>query len=576
MTSKLLICYLLVSVLLVPLAWSQKRAIRPVTSEATSNKRQAFVIGNSEYQYAGRLRNPVNDARAIGSTLQQLGFEVTTLTNASQRQMERSIKQFGRQLRDSKGVGLFYYAGHGMQFDGENYLLPTDIDPSTEEDVRYDAVPVGKLLAQMRAADNKMNVVILDACRNNPFSRSFRTFNPGLAQVNAAAGTFISFATAPGQIAADGEGSNGLFTSKLLEHLRTPGLKIEEVFKRTTADVYRASNKRQAPWVQYSVIGDFYFSPGEAVESSAVVKSNQQAPQKQLKQEPASVLSGEAARRKLLETKECVRCDLRGANLKSANLEYADLRAAYLYGADLRGASLEGADLTDANLRGAKIDLTDFLNVMSAKFCNTTMLYGEIENRDCEQLTQEGKSNLTTETLLSGEAAKRKLLSIKECVGCDLSGMALVGRDFRGVNLSEANLTAVNFQEADLRSANLRNANLKGSDLRKANLSSTSFVEANLLRAILDGAILKEADFERANLFEANLGGVNLRHTNLFEANLRKVILHLADLEGANLWYADLRGADLRGAQNWRAASLGYTKFCNTTMPDGSINNSDC
>jgi uncharacterized protein YjbI with pentapeptide repeats len=576
MMRKQLICYLLMTLLVVPMIWSQERAIRPANQQSNADVRQALVIGNSAYTSAGMLRNPVNDARAISNTLSQLGFGVTMITNADQRKMEQSIRDFGRELRDQKGVGLFYYAGHGMQFDGENYLLPTDIDPSTEEDVRYDAVPVGKLLAQMRAADNKMNVVILDACRNNPFSRSFRTFNPGLAQVNAAAGTFISFATAPGQIAADGEGSNGLFTSKLLEHLRTPGLKIEEVFKRTTADVYRASNKRQAPWVQYSVIGDFYFSPGEAVESSAVVKSNQQAPQKQLKQEPASVLSGEAAIKKLLETKECARCDLRGANLKSANLEYADLRAAYLYGADLRGASLEGADLTDANLRGAKIDLTDFLNVMSAKFCNTTMLYGEIENRDCEQLTQEGKSNLTTETLLSGEAAKRKLLSIKECVGCDLSGMALVGRDFRGVNLSEANLTAVNFQEADLRSANLRNANLKGSDLRKANLSSTSFVEANLLRAILDGAILKEADFERANLFEANLGGVNLRHTNLFEANLRKVILHLADLEGANLWYADLRGADLRGVQNWRAASLGYTKFCNTKMPDGSINNSDC
>ncbi len=94
-----------------------------------------------------------------------------------------------------------------------------------------------------------------------PSLRSFRTFSPGLVQVNAAAGTFISFATAPGQVAADGDGNNGLFTSKLLEHLQTPGLKIEEVFKRTTADVYTASNERQAPWVQYSVIGDFYFAP---------------------------------------------------------------------------------------------------------------------------------------------------------------------------------------------------------------------------------------------------------------------------------------------------------------------------
>ena len=461
MIRKQLICYLLMTLLVVPIAWSKERAIRPADQQSNADIRQALVIGNSAYTSAGMLRNPVNDARAISNTLSQLGFEVTTITNADQRKMEQSIRDFGKELRNQKGVGLFYYAGHGMQFDGENYLLPTDIDPSTEEDVRYDAVPVGKLLAQMRAADNKMNVVILDACRNNPFSRSFRTFNPGLAQVNAAAGTFISFATAPGQIAADGEGSNGLFTSKLLQHLRTPGLKIEEVFKRTTADVYRASNKRQAPWVQYSVIGDFYFSPGEAVGSSAVVKSSQQVPKKQIKQESVSVLSG--------------------------------------------------------------------------------------------------------------EAAKRKLLSIKECVGCDLSGMALVGRIFRGFNLSEANLTAVNFQEADLRSANLRNANLKGSDLRKANLSSTSFVEANLLRAILDGAILKEADFERANLFEANLGGVNLRHTNLREANLRKVILHLADLEGANLWYADLTGASYLSTANLRG-----TKFCKTKMPDGSINNRDC
>jgi len=131
------------------------------------------------------------------------------LTDADQRKKERTIREFGDQLRQRKGVGLFYYAGHGIQFDGENYLLPTDIKPSTEEDVRYDAVLLGKLLAQMRAADNAMNVVILDACRNNPFSRSFRTFNPGLAQINAAAGTFISFATAPSQVAADGNRKAG-------------------------------------------------------------------------------------------------------------------------------------------------------------------------------------------------------------------------------------------------------------------------------------------------------------------------------------------------------------------------------
>ncbi len=213
MIQKRMICYLLMTLLIVPMALSRDRAIRPAAKQFNGGIRQALVIGNSKYRYAGFLRNPVNDARAIGYTLKQLGFQVTTVTDADQRKMERSIKDFGKQLRDRKGVGLFYYAGHGMQFDGENYLLPTDIDPSTEEDVRYDAVPLGKLLAQMRLANNKMNIVVLDACRNNPFSRSFRTFNPGLAQVNAVAGTFISFATAPGQIAADGSEKNGLFTS---------------------------------------------------------------------------------------------------------------------------------------------------------------------------------------------------------------------------------------------------------------------------------------------------------------------------------------------------------------------------
>ncbi|MDG2196304.1 MAG: caspase family protein [SAR324 cluster bacterium] len=226
----------------------QERAVRPVAAKPEtvdlSDKRQALVIGNSDYAYAGMLANPVNDANAIGKTLEQLGFEVTTVTDANQKTMERSIRNFGKQLKQKKGVGLFYFAGHGMQFDGENYLLPTDIDPSTEEDVRYDAVPLGKLLAQLRAADNGMNVVVLDACRNDPFARSFRSSSRGLAQVTAPTGSFISYATAPGSVAADGDGENGLFTAKLLKHMNTPGLKLEDVFKQVRVDVQRESGNR--------------------------------------------------------------------------------------------------------------------------------------------------------------------------------------------------------------------------------------------------------------------------------------------------------------------------------------------
>ena len=253
--------------LTVPLSWAQERAIRPVET----NHRQALVIGNGNYAHAGVLRNPANDAKAIGRTLEQLGFKVTTLTDADERQMDQAIRKFGRQLRGGNGVGLFYYAGHGMQIDGENYLLPIDINPSNEFDVTYDAVPVGKLLGQMQVAENKMNIVILDACRNNPFARSFRSSSKGLAQVVAPTGSFISYATAPGDVAADGDGQNGLFTEKLLQHMQTPGLKLEEVFKRVRADVQRDSNNKQVPWDSSSVTGDFFFVPGASPQPTLAI-----------------------------------------------------------------------------------------------------------------------------------------------------------------------------------------------------------------------------------------------------------------------------------------------------------------
>jgi len=173
-----------------------ERGVKRVGTSGTED-RHALVIGNSDYTQTSPLRNPVNDAKSMTSSLQALGFTVTTLTDSNQRAMDQAIRKFGKTLRNQGGVGLFYYAGHGMQVDGENFLLPVDIDPSTEADVHYDAVPVGKLLGQMEAAGNGMNIVILDACRNNPFARSFRSASKGLAQVSAPSGTFISYATDP-------------------------------------------------------------------------------------------------------------------------------------------------------------------------------------------------------------------------------------------------------------------------------------------------------------------------------------------------------------------------------------------
>ena len=144
--------YLLLSLLLVSFAWSQERATHPAKKFVT---RQALVIGNADYAHAGKLRNPVNDARAIGSTLKRLGFKVKIVTDANRRIMEAAIHQLGRDLRGQNSAGLFYFAGHEMQIEEEKFLLPTDINPSNEFDVTYDAVPVGKLLGQMEVGGQR-------------------------------------------------------------------------------------------------------------------------------------------------------------------------------------------------------------------------------------------------------------------------------------------------------------------------------------------------------------------------------------------------------------------------------------
>ena len=288
---------------------------RSVKRKGQTGLRFALVIGNSNYQQTSKLRNPVNDAKAIKSTLRELGFTVTALENADQRKMESAIRKFGKKLRTDQAVGLFYYAGHGMQIDGENYLLPVEANPSNEDDVRYDGVPVGKLLGQMKNAGNSMNIVILDACRNNPFTRNFRSSRRGLAQVTAPAGTFISYATAPGSVAADGEGKNGLFTEKLISHMRTPGLKLEEVFKKVRADVQIASDNKQVPWDASSVTGDFYFASLEKTGSQNYVLNKTagsiptvEAPPEtsglQLKELTQLAKSQEKAKEKLKEAKK--------------------------------------------------------------------------------------------------------------------------------------------------------------------------------------------------------------------------------------------------------------------------------
>jgi hypothetical protein len=182
--------------------------------------------------------------------------------------MEAAIIEFGRRLSEG-GVGAFYYAGHGLQVRGRNYLVPVDAEIEDEASTRVAAVDVELLLEQMAEAKNRVNVVILDACRNNPFERRMRGGSRGLAAVDAARGTLVAYATAPGSVAADGDGRNGLYTEELLEALREPGLKIEEVFKRVRINVARRSKGAQTPWESSSLTGDLVVNPTVNVTTAA-------------------------------------------------------------------------------------------------------------------------------------------------------------------------------------------------------------------------------------------------------------------------------------------------------------------
>jgi hypothetical protein len=231
-----------------------------ITQNTQRQQRTALVIGNSKYQLATELKNPINDATEIANSLRQLGFDVTLLKDADLRQIEQAIENFNRKLRQG-GTGLFYFAGHGTQVDGENYLIPVEAKLEREQDVRYETLPLGKVLNVMEDAANDVNIIILDACRNNPFGRKWRSFQGGLAvPTQSVKGTLIAYATAPGKVALDGTGNNSPYTTALLRHIKTPNLNVEQMFKQVREDVLQQTNGKQTPWESSSLIGTFAFN----------------------------------------------------------------------------------------------------------------------------------------------------------------------------------------------------------------------------------------------------------------------------------------------------------------------------
>ncbi len=244
---------------------------RNLTVARVADNRIALVIGNSQYPGA-TLKNPVNDAHDMAQALRRLGFAVIEKVDVTQKEMNRAISQFGEKLR-TDSVAIFYYAGHGMQIKGKNYLIPVDAQIGSEASARAETVDIDTVMDQL--AVSSLNIVILDACRNNPFERRFRSAGGGLAQMDAPKGTLIAYATAPGKTAADGDGRNGLYTRELLKLIQAPGVPIENVFKKVRANVALATGDNQIPWEASSLTGDFYFKPhAKTIASTATTAAS--------------------------------------------------------------------------------------------------------------------------------------------------------------------------------------------------------------------------------------------------------------------------------------------------------------
>src|SRR5438477_11283758 len=252
--------------------------IAATSDAAQAENRLALVTGQSAYRTVTALPNPANDANAISKLLADAGFDVTLAADLTQKDMNEKVGDFAAKIA-AKGpdtVALVFYAGHGMQIDGENYLVPVDVDPKREADIPLQAVRLNDILNTLNSVPSKMRILLLDACRNNPFPAINQTAGHGLALVDTktgAPGTFLSYSTSPGAEAEDGNGADSPYTAALLAVAKEPGLQIEDAFKRARVSVNKATEGRQTPWESSSLTEDFAFVQQPAGANAALPKT---------------------------------------------------------------------------------------------------------------------------------------------------------------------------------------------------------------------------------------------------------------------------------------------------------------
>jgi uncharacterized caspase-like protein len=231
---------------------------------ASSERRVALVVGNGAYRSIGALTNPTNDARLLATTLHSLGFILVgegAQLDLDRRGLERAIEAFGGEL-SSGDVAFFFYAGHGLQLRGSNYLVPVDAGPVSGADIVSHLINVELALQEMKKARTRLNIIVLDACRNNPFDTAgLRSVSAGLAPMAAPEGTLVSFATQPGNVALDGDDGDSPFSKALAATIRRPGIELFETFNEVGKSVLRETAGRQQPWISTSpIVGSFYFA----------------------------------------------------------------------------------------------------------------------------------------------------------------------------------------------------------------------------------------------------------------------------------------------------------------------------
>lgn len=259
-TRKILLTVWLYAIGQVAFAQTPPRGMAVLGNVPTSGKRTALIIGNGNYLYGGSLKNPVNDARQMSDALRKLGFDVVSYTNINRQTFDKAVDDWGSRVKNYD-VALFYFAGHGAQVDGQNYLFPVDANPRNKSDVNYVTYPVSRIVGKLDDERVKVSIVLLDACSNNPFVRSWNRDGGtgGLATISAAQGMFIGFAAMPGATASDGNRTNGLYAEGILRHIQTPNLTIDQAFNRIANYVKTTSRGVQNPFRSSSLTDDFYF-----------------------------------------------------------------------------------------------------------------------------------------------------------------------------------------------------------------------------------------------------------------------------------------------------------------------------